>query len=787
MAYQSEIEKLEQRYEENPKQWFAALADAYRKEGHLDLALDYVRGGLEMRPNYASGYIVLGRCLLEKTEHDEAAQAFEQVLAIDAENIIALKSLSEIAELRGDILGARHWLDRLLEVDPMNDEAREALERLSAIEVMPVTETERVGGETTVGEAPEVAVEPGAAWAAEALAAMAPEAEAGEGVSEEPIQPISLEGAAAEAEPLEIEQSAGEEPFRASAEAEGDDLDVILFEHVDRGADLFAPSGESALEITTAAEEVSLDGVSADQMGQEGYQEGPLGGLGEEERMVVFEPEFPSDTEHQDEGIDEEPALSWPAPVDKPLEEELITFEPGPPGGSAGAVMEPEAALEEAAESGVEPEAEDLDVQPYDDGLEWGTGERRSLAISPEDMLEADARHEEVAPPVAFLGDVGGVDAESQQAEEILEESVHPGLTEEARSDEVVGELGTDVVLQQAEAVGEERIEAAGERGFVPHETLEEQSQSDLDGQVSSESEMTEVAGRSTPALADVEGLGGPIPEVGPEEMVVDSGHSDPGEYAGFTGEVGEPVGAGQSGPSTGEGGVAHPLVTPDDAVADEPQADEVGSPEPQPVVTETMAEVYAKQGLYSQARETYQKLLEQRPGDSVLEKRVQELTERARVAAAQSRASRYSTLATGGPSAVTFLQRVFGGESADDIDLNEPPKPPTEAESPAPSPLESAFGGEPVEPPGEPTVPASDEVSLSSVFGGQTPVVPPPPLSSDDALSPPEVGQGVSFDEFYGGSKEEPTVDSSASGWGEEGDEPPEDDFKDWLEGLRT
>ena len=120
MAYQSEIDKLEQRYHENPQQWFAALADSYRKVGDLDLALEVVRGGLEKRPNYASGHIVLGRCLLDKQQPDEAALSFEQVLELDAENIIALKSLGDIAEQKGDFTGAKQWLASLLDIDPMN-------------------------------------------------------------------------------------------------------------------------------------------------------------------------------------------------------------------------------------------------------------------------------------------------------------------------------------------------------------------------------------------------------------------------------------------------------------------------------------------------------------------------------------------------------------------------------------------------------------------------------------------------------------------------------------------
>jgi tetratricopeptide (TPR) repeat protein len=131
MAYQSEIEKLEQRFGEKPEQWFAALADAYRKAGDLDMALDVINTWIEKRPNYTSGHIVRGRCLLDRQQDAEAAQAFQGVLELDPENIIAIKALSEIATRAGDEEQARQWLRRLLEVDPMNEEAHAALEAMS--------------------------------------------------------------------------------------------------------------------------------------------------------------------------------------------------------------------------------------------------------------------------------------------------------------------------------------------------------------------------------------------------------------------------------------------------------------------------------------------------------------------------------------------------------------------------------------------------------------------------------------------------------------------------------
>jgi tetratricopeptide (TPR) repeat protein len=132
MAYQSEIEKLEKQYLANPDQYFAPYADAHRKAGNLELALDVVKTGLGKRPNYLSAHIVLGRCLLDQKNDPEAGKVFEQVLKLDAENIIALRYLGEITERSGDIPAAQRWLKRLLDVDPMNDDAVEALKRVEA-------------------------------------------------------------------------------------------------------------------------------------------------------------------------------------------------------------------------------------------------------------------------------------------------------------------------------------------------------------------------------------------------------------------------------------------------------------------------------------------------------------------------------------------------------------------------------------------------------------------------------------------------------------------------------
>jgi hypothetical protein len=131
MAALSEIEKLEARYAENPDgRYFAPLADAYRKAGRVDDALQMVQLGLSKHPDYLSAHIVLGRCYLDKKDDGAARAAFQNTLGLDAENIIALKSLAEIAERQGQTDEARRWLQRLLTVDAMNEDAAADLERL---------------------------------------------------------------------------------------------------------------------------------------------------------------------------------------------------------------------------------------------------------------------------------------------------------------------------------------------------------------------------------------------------------------------------------------------------------------------------------------------------------------------------------------------------------------------------------------------------------------------------------------------------------------------------------
>jgi tetratricopeptide (TPR) repeat protein len=139
----SEIAKLESRWRDNPQGLtFAPLAEAYRKQRDPRRALEILQPGLERHPDYIPANIVLGRCHWDLGDMEAAEKAFTRVLTLDGENVIALKALADITERQSRPHEAERWLETLLSVDRSNDEARDQLARIRAVQrVSPAMET----------------------------------------------------------------------------------------------------------------------------------------------------------------------------------------------------------------------------------------------------------------------------------------------------------------------------------------------------------------------------------------------------------------------------------------------------------------------------------------------------------------------------------------------------------------------------------------------------------------------------------------------------------------------
>ena len=130
MSTATRIDELRKKFEEHPRRYFAPLANEYRKTGELAQAIALCREHLPKQPGHMSGYIVFGQALFESGALEEARTVFEQALALDPENLIALRHLGDIAKMSGDASAARRWYERVLDADPRNDDIASQLATL---------------------------------------------------------------------------------------------------------------------------------------------------------------------------------------------------------------------------------------------------------------------------------------------------------------------------------------------------------------------------------------------------------------------------------------------------------------------------------------------------------------------------------------------------------------------------------------------------------------------------------------------------------------------------------
>lgn len=137
MSSAARIEELQRKFDENPRRYFAPLANECRKAGELDAAIAICRAHLPQQPGHMSGHIVYGQALFESGELAEARTVFETALGLDPENLIALRHMGDIAAREGDPVTARRWYVRVLETDPRNEEIQALVAGLPPAEGVP--------------------------------------------------------------------------------------------------------------------------------------------------------------------------------------------------------------------------------------------------------------------------------------------------------------------------------------------------------------------------------------------------------------------------------------------------------------------------------------------------------------------------------------------------------------------------------------------------------------------------------------------------------------------------
>jgi protein O-GlcNAc transferase len=127
------IEELRRRVQQDPRSIaFAQLAEALRRTGHPQEAVDACRAGLSNHPGYLSAHVTLGRALIEIGDLDGAETELTLVLNAAAENLAAVRGLADIHQRRGEAREALDQYRRALELAPHDAELEQAVSQLEA-------------------------------------------------------------------------------------------------------------------------------------------------------------------------------------------------------------------------------------------------------------------------------------------------------------------------------------------------------------------------------------------------------------------------------------------------------------------------------------------------------------------------------------------------------------------------------------------------------------------------------------------------------------------------------
>lgn len=126
---QERIDKCQKILASDPSsQIFAALAEAYRRQGDLDKAFRTCQGGLKIHSEYGPAHAVMAKINLDRRMYDWAESEARKAAEIDGWARSTELLLAEIHIYKGEFDPAIRLLKRLLESDPGNDQITKLLE-----------------------------------------------------------------------------------------------------------------------------------------------------------------------------------------------------------------------------------------------------------------------------------------------------------------------------------------------------------------------------------------------------------------------------------------------------------------------------------------------------------------------------------------------------------------------------------------------------------------------------------------------------------------------------------
>jgi tetratricopeptide (TPR) repeat protein len=131
-SFWTDIKRYEDILAKEPASYcFTHLSELYRKAQLYDDAIAVAQRGIAVHPDYAGGYLALGRSCHDKGLKKESREALERVVRVTPENIMAQRLLSHLYMEAGDTPRAIATFKTLLYLDRSDGDSRSALDSLA--------------------------------------------------------------------------------------------------------------------------------------------------------------------------------------------------------------------------------------------------------------------------------------------------------------------------------------------------------------------------------------------------------------------------------------------------------------------------------------------------------------------------------------------------------------------------------------------------------------------------------------------------------------------------------
>ncbi|OFZ80859.1 MAG: hypothetical protein A3K03_06765 [Bdellovibrionales bacterium RIFOXYD1_FULL_44_7] len=130
-AYSPIIYSYLRKYQEDPtSRIFAPLAEAYRKAGLIDEAIEIAREGLRVHPQFVGGRVALARALFDNKLYSEVMNELAPIIAEVPDNLVAQRLLAESYLMLGRVIEALGCYKMLLYFNPNDTETAQIVQEL---------------------------------------------------------------------------------------------------------------------------------------------------------------------------------------------------------------------------------------------------------------------------------------------------------------------------------------------------------------------------------------------------------------------------------------------------------------------------------------------------------------------------------------------------------------------------------------------------------------------------------------------------------------------------------